>query len=1422
LTMVGIKLAPMIALAALHLNELLVVSVDTPIDVVPVIPVFVRPSNAAGASTRDAKDSATKRRKKRHRSPSVGGDGQIPHRCCGELADAQRFACANSSVSSIAGINRRTSGRNAGGLRLLILQVTTRAEGYAATAAAVNAVWADRFQHELKVELSQQDPTEVWRWGKVRQLASALQRSSPGAEPDYFLYMDVDAILVDFRTDTLSTLAKAHPKADILVSREPLIKAGRAASDGSTEQSRPQDFNNGVILLRNSAWSRRFVDVWWRRLAAERSMNDQEVLQALHDEDHSGVRARMAVLPEGVLNSEMRSPVGPVGARVIHLGGIPDTVRAEVFDIVHAALCAGRLQAFGGPELQEVFLRGMWREAEAPKPATGGKGVVNAWLQKRQRLGLSLDAMGRTAEATVHAHRVWLGRRDLFGSGSHDAIAALSHYAQVSRDPSLLVKAWRGVQGLRKRSHPETTMAAVLAASGLLAASRPDEALAVADDAIFGLGAKAGIDERTTMDSELRSLRSIALNNLGMMRFNNSRLAEGESLLRAAVAAQREQDSGSGADSRIVKNLVSVLIELGGASRLAEAELLRQPSPSPPQHDTPASETARSPIPQAPHQLPLRQSLPTRESLHPSPPATPISGSASSRPRGDRGDSDALEVRAGHGDVESQLLLARALENGDGGRERDFGAAERWYRRAASSGDTRALNDLGILLLRQTGSGGGDLMAERRRAEATNNIRIAAESGNHAAQLNLATFLSQGEGESRDEGKAAEWFRRAADGGLPVAQYNWFVSLANGRGVEANLTESLEWLRRSAKGGLAVAQAELGGRYDRGDGVSADPGKAAYWYRKAAAQGHPGAQFGLGLLYVVGRGVPQNQSEVNRYFILAASQGHAGAQTNLGYIHRAGHGVPRSDAEAARWFRSAADQGIVEAQFKLARLYDTTNPSEGVGLVKNDSDAAASYLLAARQNHSEAQYCIGKMFSEGRGVTYDRAEASRWLTAAKDRGHAAAAMAVAQFQVVAGLGADGPSSAAVGMPATRPPYTLREPSTLASASAAPPAVYGNAARCPFDDVDVVIYTGLRDASLLPFLLQSLQLFMPCYGRLRAFVPRSELPAVLPQLTAAAGPRLRAYPEDQPLWLMQLPWPWRIFYSALHFDLLVAQEKEARGGRDTPPRYVAFLDSDVVLSYPVTCRSLFEPATGRPWVYYWPHIVWGSLAASIRLFNATTGAHHVGSFMTYFPQVFPVGVLRLARKRLRAAYGGMSFEAAYQQYAIDFGMFDFYSLLGHAAYFDARDESQVAFVKCLPAERADGNCIWSAHPGVHVPYPWHHCVDHEGPVCSNQFAKFEPQPRAGEVGRPSELYMLTALEIMNRGICFARWHYGGRGDGTPGCDEAAPTGEGNASGVDAHWRVWAYRNGHAGLPWRTVSDIERELVERNRTRTSCLP
>ena len=88
-------------------------------------------------------------------------------------------------------------------------------------------------------------------------------------------------------------------------------------------------------------------------------------------------------------------------------------------------------------------------------------------------------------------------------------------------------------------------------------------------------------------------------------------------------------------------------------------------------------------------------------------------------------------------------------------------------------------------------------------------LKPKAESGDARSQMAIAKLYYNGDGVTKDDTKAAEWYRKAAEQGNALAQY------------------------------------KLGAMYDKGEGVPKDAAKAAEWWQKAAVQGNEAAQESL-------------------------------------------------------------------------------------------------------------------------------------------------------------------------------------------------------------------------------------------------------------------------------------------------------------------------------------------------------------------------------------------------------------------------------------------------------------------------------------------------------------------------------------------------------------------------------------------------
>jgi localization factor PodJL len=173
-------------------------------------------------------------------------------------------------------------------------------------------------------------------------------------------------------------------------------------------------------------------------------------------------------------------------------------------------------------------------------------------------------------------------------------------------------------------------------------------------------------------------------------------------------------------------------------------------------------------------------------------------------------------------------------------------------------------------------------------------------SGATPSQSNLAEKIPAG---------IAPALRIAAASGNPAAEYELGVRFSEGRGVPASLETAMQWFERAAKQGLAPALYRLGSHYEKGQGVKKDLDKARQLYLQAADKGNAKAIHNLAVLYAEGIDGKPDYRTASQWFRKAADRGIADSQYNLGILYARGIGVDQNLAESYKWFALAAQQG---------------------------------------------------------------------------------------------------------------------------------------------------------------------------------------------------------------------------------------------------------------------------------------------------------------------------------------------------------------------------------------------------------------------------------------------------------------------------------------------------------------------------------
>lgn len=156
---------------------------------------------------------------------------------------------------------------------------------------------------------------------------------------------------------------------------------------------------------------------------------------------------------------------------------------------------------------------------------------------------------------------------------------------------------------------------------------------------------------------------------------------------------------------------------------------------------------------------------------------------------------------------------------------------------------------------------------------APERLRVAALSGDPAAQYEIAARYSEGRGGVRNQQIARDWFQRAAEAGHVPSQYRLAGLFREGRGIEKNTKVALEWFQRAAERGHVRAMHNLAVMLAEGASGSPDYAMASVWFQRAAEFGVRDSQFNLAILTARGLGTSQDLVASYRWFDAAAKQG---------------------------------------------------------------------------------------------------------------------------------------------------------------------------------------------------------------------------------------------------------------------------------------------------------------------------------------------------------------------------------------------------------------------------------------------------------------------------------------------------------------------------------------------------------------------
>lgn len=199
-----------------------------------------------------------------------------------------------------------------------------------------------------------------------------------------------------------------------------------------------------------------------------------------------------------------------------------------------------------------------------------------------------------------------------------------------------------------------------------------------------------------------------------------------------------------------------------------------------------------------------------------------------------------------------------------------------WYEQAAKSGNTTAMIDLAVCMLKRIYY---DKRIDHQRVK--NLLEQAAEKGNTLAMYNLSVIMMN---ERKRTNLESDY-----------------------KPLEDNV-QGVVWAKKGAEAGDWRCQHLLGRYYYYGIGTNVDKAEALKWYKKAADNGSMGASYMAGLLYSELEG-EDNKKNAVKYYLNATRVKEA--QLKLAECYSNGTGVQMNKLKARECHENAQNEDMV-------------------------------------------------------------------------------------------------------------------------------------------------------------------------------------------------------------------------------------------------------------------------------------------------------------------------------------------------------------------------------------------------------------------------------------------------------------------------------------------------------------------------------
>lgn len=266
-----------------------------------------------------------------------------------------------------------------------------------------------------------------------------------------------------------------------------------------------------------------------------------------------------------------------------------------------------------------------------------------------------------------------------------------------------------------------------------------------------------------------------------------------------------------------------------------------------------------------------------------------------------------------------------------------------------------------------------------------------AQSGDAAAQAELAEAYSIGSEIDLNTAEAMKWAKKAADQGSPEGLFLMAFFTETGLGVVADKVRGREWYKLAADKGHLKAQGIVGkAHFEEGDYVN-----AKVWLHKAAERGDADSLSIIGNMYAEGKGEDKDEEKALNIWKEASAKESQEGLYALALCYQNGKGVEKDEVKAMELFRKAMKAGN-----DLAIIWVAMEFYNGSAKVPADKERALAYFgyAADEANDPEGHYMQGVCYEQGEGTAQDLDMAKACYKEAADMGHEAAKKALERLK----------------------------------------------------------------------------------------------------------------------------------------------------------------------------------------------------------------------------------------------------------------------------------------------------------------------------------------------------------------------------------------------------------------------------------------